>query len=76
MRGELVRVRSVRTIDGRPSRMPRVSSPAEGLTAPGWCVYTEPGPLLLALVWPVRVLCRLAARRRRSESVRVVSGRG
>lgn len=75
MRTESVRVHSVRTIDGRPSRLPRVSTPAAGLAAPGWTVYTERGPVLLALAAVGRLLARLVAGRRPG-SVRVLVGRG
>jgi len=43
MTGRLVKVRAVRTADGKPSLLPRVSDPADALTAPGWTVYTERG---------------------------------
>ncbi|MGI8446662.1 MAG: hypothetical protein ACR2MP_05650 [Streptosporangiaceae bacterium] len=75
MRADSVRVRSVRTIDGKPSRLPRVNSPAAGLAASGWSVYTERGPVLLALAAAGRGLVGLVGAARR-ESVRVVIGRG
>lgn len=56
MSGRLVKVRMLRTADGKPSMLPRVSSPADALSAPGWTVYTEPSPLLMALVRLVRWL--------------------
>jgi hypothetical protein len=49
MSRRLVKVRSVRTADGKPSMLPRVSNPADALTAPGWTVHTEPSPILVGL---------------------------
>lgn len=43
MTRRLVKVPSVRDANGKPSRLPRVSDPAHGLTAAGWTVYTEHG---------------------------------
>ncbi|PZS26624.1 MAG: hypothetical protein DLM59_17895 [Pseudonocardiales bacterium] len=72
MRADTVRVSSVRTVDGRPSRLPRVTTAAAGLAAPGWTVYVERGPVLLALA----AVGRLLVGRRRRGFVRVVIGRG
>ena len=58
MSGRLVKVRAVRTADGKPSMLPRVADPAHALAAPGWTVYTEPGLLPRA----ARFLARLCVR--------------
>jgi len=55
-----VRVGHLRSVDGRPVRLPRVCDPADALHASGWTVYTEPGPLVLAVVRLCRWLLRLA----------------
>lgn len=62
MSRRLVKVRSVRTADGKPSMLPRVSNPADALSAPGWTVYTEPSPLLVGLARLARWLLARSAR--------------
>lgn len=51
-------VRHLNDNTGHPVRLPRVSSPDAALAAPGWTVYTEPGPIPLAALWLLRSLCR------------------
>ena len=56
MRAETVKVRHLRSIDGQPVRLPRVADPTDALTAPGWTVHTERGPLLSVLIASGRCL--------------------